>query len=158
MKKEMIIVREITILKSVDVVFNYIRLLRNQEQYSKWVMADPAMNKVFTGTDGEVGFIYAWDSSQKQVGKGAQEITAIDPGKQLECEVRFEKPMKGISKTVMSTNSNGAASTIVKWTFISNMNCPMRIFSLFVSIEKMLGKDLETSLQQLKKNLETYNN
>ena len=47
-KKEYTVQREITINKSTDVVYNYVRYLRNQEQYSKWVMTDPNMRKKFT--------------------------------------------------------------------------------------------------------------
>ena len=67
-KKEYSIQREITINKPQQEVFNYVKYLKNQDNYSKWVMTDPAMKKDFRGTDGTVGFVYAWDSKNKNAG------------------------------------------------------------------------------------------
>ncbi len=64
-KKEYNIVREITITKPKTEVFSYIKHLKNQDNYSKWVRMDPNMKKDFRGTDGTVGFIYAWDGNKK---------------------------------------------------------------------------------------------
>jgi LPS O-antigen subunit length determinant protein (WzzB/FepE family) len=44
-KKEYTVDREITINKSKREVFNYVRHLKNQDNYSKWVMMDPNMKK-----------------------------------------------------------------------------------------------------------------
>lgn len=62
----------IIINKPVAQVYNYIKYLKNAEQYNKWVMADPAMRKQYRGVDGTVGFVYAWDSDNKQAGKGSR--------------------------------------------------------------------------------------
>lgn len=70
-KKDYSVEREITTNKPVGVVFNYIRHLKNQDYYSKWLMTDPEMKKTFRGTDGTVGFVYAWDGN-KQAGKAIQ--------------------------------------------------------------------------------------
>ena len=67
-KKEYSIFRAITINKPRQEVFNYIKYLKNQDLYSKWVMRDPNMKKDFTGTDGTAGFIYAWEGN-KQAGR-----------------------------------------------------------------------------------------
>ena len=93
-KKNYTIKRGIVINKQTASVYNYVRYLRNQEQYNKWVMTDPNMKKQFTGTDGNEGFIYAWDSNDKKAGKGEQEIKKLVDGKLVTSEVRFEKPMK----------------------------------------------------------------
>ena len=88
-KKEYVIKREIVINKSSEEVYKYIKFLRNQENYSKWVMADPGMKKEFTGTDGNTGFVYAWDSENKNVGKGEQEIIRLAEGERVDSEIRF---------------------------------------------------------------------
>ena len=99
------ITRSIIINKPQQEVFDYIKLIKNQEQYSKWVMTDPNMKKTFTGPDGTVGFIYAWDSKNKQAGKGEQEIKKINDGEGIDIEVRFEKPFKGIANTPIHTEA-----------------------------------------------------
>jgi hypothetical protein len=62
MKKEMSLSSEVIINRSQPDVFNYIKHLKNQEYYSKWVMADPNSKLTYTGTDGTVGFKAAWNS------------------------------------------------------------------------------------------------
>jgi len=76
MKKDSLIQCSIIINKPKQEVFNYVKSLMNQEKFSKWVMTDPNMRKNFKGTDGTVGFCYAWDGNKK-AGKGEQEIIAL---------------------------------------------------------------------------------
>lgn len=122
-KKGYTIERAIAINKPKPEVFNYIKLLKNQDYYSKWVMTDPSMKKVFTGSDGTAGFIYAWDSTDKNAGKGEQEIKRIVEGDNVEMEIRFERPFKGVSQATLSTE-NAGAQTNVKWVFSSQVKYP----------------------------------
>jgi hypothetical protein len=145
--------REIIVHKPKQEVFDYIKLLKNQDYYSKWVMTDPNMKKNFTGTDGTVGFIYAWDGNKK-AGEGAQEITNIKYGEQLDTEVRFIRPFAGLANMTMSTTAVSGNQTTVKWVTASQLKYPMNIMLLFMNIDKMLGKDIETSLNTLKGILE----
>jgi hypothetical protein len=151
-KNRFSIEREITINKPQHEVFDYIKHLRNQDHYSKWVMTDPGMKRDFKGTDGTVGFVYAWDSENKQAGKGEQEIINIVDGQKLDVEVRFEKPFKSIANTPFSTDAVSANQTKVRWGMNGTNAYPQNIMNLFM--EKMLGKDLETSLANLKTILE----
>jgi len=48
-KKEYTVEREITINKPKVEVFAYIKQLKNQEHYNKWVMIDPNMKKTYRG-------------------------------------------------------------------------------------------------------------
>lgn len=152
-KKEYTIKRSVIINKPKQEVFNYMKLLKNQDYYSKWVMVDPGMKKAFTGTDGTVGFIYAWDSVNKQAGKGEMEIKRITDGEIIESEIRFEKPFKSVATATTITESSGP-QTQVTWGFKSAMPYPMNVMLLFMNFEKLLGKDMETSLMLLKNNLE----
>lgn len=152
-KKGYTIERSVTILKPVSEVFNYIKYIRNQDHYNKWVMRDPQMKKDFRGQDGTVGFIYAWDGN-KQAGAGEQEITGIEEGKRVNMEVRFVRPFKGVANGVMETAPTSGESTLVRWTFSSEMKYPANIFLVLTNIEKALGRDLETSLGMLKGILE----
>lgn len=88
-RKEYRIVREIEIHVPEEKVFDYIRQLKNQDNFNKWVMTDPTMKKEFKGTDGTVGFIYGWNGNKK-AGEGEQEITAIEENKSIDTEIRFE--------------------------------------------------------------------
>ncbi len=146
--------RNIVINKPRAQVFEYIKHLKNQDHYNKWVMADPNMEKKFSGTDGTVGFIYAWDGNKK-AGKGEEEIKAMVPNEKLEIEIRFIKPFEAIAQTPFSLESVSDQQTRVNWGMSSAMKYPMNIMLLFMNIEKMLGGDMEISLGNMKRNLES---
>lgn len=150
-KKEYHVAREITIHQPRQIVFDYIRFLKNQEHYSKWVMMDPNMKKTLTGTDGTVGFTYAWDGN-KAAGKGAQEIIKINQGEGIDVQVRFIKPFEGIAYTPITTYFVAPDQTRVKWEMKGTSAYPLNFTNLFV--DKMLGNDLEASLITLKGILE----
>jgi hypothetical protein len=153
-KKGYTIERETLIKRNRADVFNYIKFLKNQDFYSKWVMTDPNMKKTFTGTDGTKGFVYAWDSNDKNAGKGEQEIKQIVDGEKTDVEIRFERPFKGVSQAHMTTVDSGGNQTKIRWTFISEMKYPMNIMLVFVNFDKLLGRDMEISLSTLKGILE----
>lgn len=144
------VVREITIMAPKAEVFNYIKYLKNQDNYSVWAQMDTNMKKEFTGVDGTVGFTSSWDSEDKDVGTGEQEIIKITEGDRIDFELRFIKPFEATDDAYMSTTEIDEASTLVKWGFDGDMPYPMNLMMVFMSMEKMLGNDLEQGLKQLK--------
>ena len=152
MGKEMLIEKSIIIDRPKNEVFNYLKYIKNQNQYSVWNMKDPNQKVSEKGTDGTVGFVYSWDSQNKNVGAGSQEIKKLVENETIEYELRFERPMKNIaqSKFVVSVISN--LQTQVIWDFRGPTKFPMSLFSGI--FKKMLGKDISKSLENLKKKLE----
>ena len=151
--KDISATKEIVINKPVGEVFNYIKYLKNQQNYSKWATLDPNMKNEFRGTDGQPGFVNSW-SGNKKVGVGEQEITAIEEGKTLHTDLRFIKPFKSFAKSTMTTEAVNANSTKVTWGFESKMNYPMNVMNLFMNMSEMIGKDFSTGLSNLKAVLE----
>jgi uncharacterized protein YndB with AHSA1/START domain len=152
--KSYVIERRIAINKPRQEVFDYIKYIKNSEYYSKWVMLDPNSRRERRGTDGTVGFVYAWDSDMKNVGKGEQEIVGIVEGERIDHEIRFIKPFEGKADATMSVKDDGGGTTVVVWTFSSGMKYPMNIMLLFMNFEKMLGAEMQESLDNLKAVLE----
>ncbi|POY38978.1 polyketide cyclase [Solitalea longa] len=148
--------RQVIVDQPVHVVFNYLKHLKNQDYFNKWVMMDANLRKQFRGEDGKVGFVYAWQGN-KQAGVGEQEIKRIEENKLVEVEVRFEKPMKGIARTPFSTEEVSQNQTRVTWEMSSTMKYPSNIILLFMNMDKLLGKDIQASLELLKLNLEPKN-
>ena len=145
--------REIIINKPNAEVFNYIKQLKNQDNYSKWGSMDPDMKKEYRGTDATVGFVSAWEGNKK-VGTGEQEITGIEEGRKLSTELRFIKPFKSVAQSSMTTEALSDNSTKVSWGFEGQMNYPMNIMKLFMNMEKSIGNDFSTGLSNLKSLLE----
>lgn len=142
--------REVTIKKPIDSVFNYVKYLKNQNNFSVWARLNPAMKKTFSGTDGTVGAISGWDSTNKNVGKGEQEIKIIIPNERIEYELRFKTPMESTAKSNITTVEITPTQTEVKWSFDGSSPYPMNLMLAFMNIDQMLGEQLETGLQNLK--------
>lgn len=151
--KDMKTSREIVINKPKAEVFNYIKQLKNQDNFSKWGKMDPNMKKEYRGTDGTVGFVSAWDGND-DVGKGEQEIKKITEGESFETELRFKKPFESKAVAVMTTTAIDSAHTKVTWGFDSKMAYPMNLMKVFMDMEKMVGDDFSTGLTNLKALLE----
>jgi hypothetical protein len=151
-KKEYTVLRSITINKPRTEVFNYVRLLDNQVYYSKWVMADPNLQRTSKGVDGTVGFYSKWTSNNKQVGSGEQGITKIMEGERMEVRIHFIKPFDGMATAFWTTESITEDQTKVQWGLNGSSKYPMTLMNLVM--DKMLGVDMEISLHNLKKILE----
>lgn len=145
--------REIDINRPVGDVFNYIRYLKNQDHFNKWVKMDPQMKKEFRGQDGTVGFVYGWEGN-KRAGKGEQEIMSIKENERMDVEIRFVRPFAAVAQAPFSTTSVSGNQTKLRWGMSSEMKYPMNAMLLFMSMDKVLGKDLEISLNDLKGILE----
>ena len=146
--------REVIINQPKSVVFNYVKMLKNQDYFSKWAQMDPDMKKSYRGVDGEVGFVAAWDSQNPDVGTGEQEIIAIKEGERIDFELRFLKPFEANEPAFMSTASVRESQTKVTWGFSGHMDYPMNIMFLFMDFEQIIGDDLQTGLDNLKVILE----
>lgn len=149
-KKDYAVQREVTINQPKEQVFNYVKYIKNQEYYNKWTMQDPQAKKEYRGTDGTVGFVSSWDS--KEIGKGEQVIKNINEGERIDLGLHFIKPLEGEAKAWLITEQVSDKGTKLKWGMEGRSSYPFNVMNLF--IDGILGKDLETSLMNLKTILE----
>ena len=149
-KKDYSVVKEVIVNKSKSVVFEYLKFLKNQNKFSVWASMDPNMKTEYRGTDGTEGFVSAWESENKNVGKGEQEILKIVNGERIDYEIRFIKPFASTSWANMIVASANENQTKVHWEFTGKMKYPTNLTLLFMNMEKMVGNDLEKGLQNLK--------
>jgi hypothetical protein len=141
--------RSVVIERPRQEVFDYIRYLKNQDNYSVWSRMDPDMRKEFRGVDGTVGFVSAWEGNDA-VGKGEQEIVGITEGERVDYALRFIEPFEGYADTSLITESEGENRTRVIWTMESSMPYPFNLMLLFMDMEEMIGDDLQTGLENLR--------
>jgi len=153
-KKEYSVERNVTINLPKQEIYDYAKYLKNQSEFSVWSKIDPNMKVEFRGTDGTVGFISAWESLNKEAGKGEQEIKAINEGNRIDYELRFYEPMKSTDNAYMSFAAVNDSVTTVTWGFYGKIKYPMNFMLLFMDMDAMLGKDLEGGLVNLKSMLE----
>ncbi|OYU95200.1 MAG: polyketide cyclase [Bacteroidetes bacterium B1(2017)] len=150
-KKEYDAQNEIIINAPRQKVYDYLKTLKNQDSFNKWVMADPNMKREYTGTDGTVGFVYSWNGNKK-AGEGELELKTLVEGERIETEIRFVRPMKSIAYSITQLDSVSENQTKITWNSKGDMPYPMNI--MMPMVQSMLAKDMGISLQNLKAILE----
>ena len=153
-EKEYTIAKEVIINKPNDSVYKYIKYLKNQEFYSVWNRKDPKSVKTYSGNDATIGFISSFDSQDPNIGAGAQEITKIVENKRFDMDIRFKRPMETTCTAFISTEKISENATKVKWSFSGRFDYPANALMPLIGIEKMLGNDMQKSLEDLKVILE----
>jgi hypothetical protein len=151
-KKDFTLEKQVVINRPKADVFNYLKLIKNQEYYSVWVMKDTNIKIVYTGTDGTVGFTSSWTSNDKNVGIGEQQIIQMNDGESMEVEIRFKKPFEAINYAHTTVTAISTAQTKVSNLFYGKSKFPMNVMNLFM--DKLVGKDMQQNMENLKKNLE----
>ena len=152
-KKDYYVSREIVINKPKQVVFDYVKQLRNHEKFSPWTRLDPNIKKTYTGTDGTVGFQYTWNGNDN-VGQGEQTIANIAEGESIDFGLHFVKPFDGLASSKMQTSAVSETQTKLTWSLASSMNYPNNIILLFVDMNKVIGEDYQRGLVNLKVELD----
>lgn len=146
-KKEHYVKREIIINAPCQKIFDFLKLLKNQDKFNKWAKEDPDRKWEYKGTDGTAGFIISW-SGNKKAGVGEKEIINIDDGKRIETEIRFIKPLQMTASVIMETESLADNQTKVSLINKGKLKYPMNIF--IPMAEKNFPKDMDESLTALK--------
>lgn len=149
----MVIEKSVVINRSKTDVFNYLKITKNQNNFSVWNIKDPKQKTSEKGMDGTIGYVYSWDSQDKNVGAGSQEIKNIVENEKIEYELRFERPMKNVARSKFVISKISETQTSVSWDFRGPTKFPMSLFSGI--FKKMLGKDIAKSLDNLRINLES---
>ena len=151
MKRDHYVKCEIIINATRQKVFDYLKLLKNQETFNENAMVAPDREREFKGTDGTVGYIYAWKGN-KDAGEGEKEIMNIIEGKRIEMEIRFVKPMTTSASIILETESLPGNQTKVTWSNAGTLKYPVNI--MIPMMEKHVVKDMDMSLLALKNILE----
>ena len=145
--------RSVVINKPVSEVFDYLKYIKNQDDWSPWKKKDPNMKQSFVGVDGEVGFVSKWEGN-KDVGMGEQEILSIKENQLIQSKLRFFKPWKSESDAYLRVVELEKNQTNLTWGFSGKNPMPFNVFMVFFNMEKTVGKDFEEGLVSLKTILE----
>jgi hypothetical protein len=106
------------------------------------------MKRTFGTTTSGKGAYYAWEGN-KDVGKGSMEITASTSPSRLALKLDFIEPFEAHNTVEYSLKPAGD-STNVTWAIDGPVPFISKVICLFVSMDKMIGKDFEAGLANLK--------
>jgi len=144
--------RTATIKAPPDSVFAYLNDFHRWSDWSPWEKLDPAMKRTYGSTSTGPGATYAWDGSSK-VGAGQMEILKSVPASQLLVKLDFLKPMQGHDTAEFKLTPKND-STTVTWAMYGPNSFMGKFMSIFFNMDKMIGKDFETGLANLKQRAE----
>lgn len=140
--------RSTTINAAPDTIFEKVAIFRNWPEWSPWQDLDPDMKTTYVGEDGQVGSGYSWTGNRK-AGAGSMEMTSVDEPTRMGSNLEFLKPFKSSNTMSFHLVPDGDA-TSVTWTMIAPHSLMTRVMAAFGMMEKMVGKDFEKGLSQLK--------
>ena len=115
-------------------------------QWSVWHRRDPAMAIEYSGPPSGTGAAWAWKS--KSEGDGKMTFTAADAGKRVAYELYF--PDFGTTSTgELRFDANGGGTTVT-WVMNGDMGRNPLFHWMALFADKMVGKDFEAGLGNLK--------
>jgi uncharacterized protein YndB with AHSA1/START domain len=140
--------RSITINASPSVVFPLINDFHQWTQWSPWEKKDPDLQRTYSGADSGKGAVYAW-KGDNSVGTGKMEITESTPFAQIVIALDFIAPFEAHNTAIFTFMPLGD-TTQVNWVMEGPNNFMSKLMQVFFSMDKMVGKDFESGLTQLK--------
>jgi hypothetical protein len=142
------VTRKIEIAAPPSTVFSEVNSLKRFGEWSPWEKLDPAMKKSWSGPESGVGSAYAWEGNDK-VGQGKMTIASSETDKKVSYNLEFIKPFASTAVTDMTING-AAAPVTVEWTMTGKQNLMGKAMGVFMNMDKMIGKDFENGLSNLK--------
>ena len=130
-------------------VFPLINDFHRWTAWSPWEKRDPAMKKAYGGPESGRGATYEWDGNNK-VGKGRMEIVETSAPRRVTVKLDFLKPFEG-HNTAEFTLQSEDGFTHATWAVYGPNQMMAKVMSLFISMDKLMGKDFEEGLANLKK-------
>ena len=140
--------RKISIDASPEKVFPLINDFQQWGYWSPWATRDPSMSQSSSGPARGEGAIYSWSGNNK-VGSGRMEIIESVPSSLIRIQLDFTRPFEAHNISEFALAAEGEA-TAVTWTMSGPANFITKLMGLFVSMDRMVGKDFERGLSSLK--------
>jgi uncharacterized protein YndB with AHSA1/START domain len=141
------VIREATIPAPRGTVFDLLVDFHRWGEWSPWEDLDPAMHRTYSGAPSGVGAVYEWSGNRK-AGQGRMEITGAEAPARIEIALQFLKPFKSSSVTTFELRE-AAVGTQVTWRMVGPKTFVTRLMGIFMSMDKMIGRDFEKGLAQL---------
>ncbi len=143
-----------TVTRSIDIrapaekLYPHIADFHAWAAWSPYEKRDPAMKRRFSGKPSGVGAIYEWDGN-RNVGQGRMEILESTAPSKVRIDLQFLKPFKAHNVAEFTFEPHGQ-NTTVTWAMHGPKTFMSRVMGLFMNMDKMIGKDFEAGLQNLK--------
>lgn len=129
-------------------VFAEVNDLRHWKTWNPWGKMDPAMKETYEGPTAGPGATYRWAGNNK-VGEGGMTITDSRAGERVRIRLEFIRPFKA-TNTAEFDFAPAGSGTRVTWSMTGERNFMFKLVGMFMSMDKMIGRDFERGLADLK--------
>ncbi len=129
-------------------IFALINDFRRWGAWSPWEKLDPELKRTYSGAATGPGAVYAWEGNRK-VGAGRMEIIDAPPLSRVAIKLDFMRPFEAHNTADFTLEPKGDL-TNVTWTMQGQNVFVGKAMSVFLDMDKMVGKDFETGLANLK--------
>lgn len=109
---------------------------------------DPNAKRSFDGPASGVGAKYTWLGNSK-MGQGDIEIIESTPNRRIVLRLNMIKPFKASNQVVYELEAVDGGTEVL-WTMEGPQNLFGKVINVFIDCEKMVGRDLERGLANLK--------
>jgi len=140
--------RSASIKAPPEKVFPLINEFDRWSAWSPWEKKDPAMKRTRSGPAAGKGAVYAWEGNG-EVGVGRMEITSSTSPSLVALNLDFTKPFEAHNQVEFALDGKGD-STNVTWTMRGPVPYLAKIVHVIFDMDKMVGKDFEAGLANLK--------
>lgn len=140
--------RAIRIKAPPDVIFPLISDFHQWLKWSPYENKDPAMKRTYEGAERGKGAVYAWNGD-KNVGSGRMEILESTAPSKIVIKLDFFTPFEGHNTAEFTMLPQGDA-THVTWLMHGPANFMSRLIQVFMNLDRMIGRDFEAGLANLK--------
>lgn len=140
--------RSTTVKAPPEKVYALLEDFDRAQEWSPYEKKDPNMKRSRSGPAKGKGAIYAFDGN-KEVGTGRLEIKDTAPPNRIVVQLDMVKPFEG-SNTIEYTMVPEGDTTKVTWAMQGASPFISKVVCLFMSMDKMVGKDFEAGLASLK--------
>jgi Polyketide cyclase / dehydrase and lipid transport len=134
-------------------VFAQVNDFHKWEAWSPWAKLDPACRYAYAGSASGTGAIFRWSGDTK-VGEGKMTILESRPDELIRIKLEFLKPFRATSTSEFSFTPEGN-QTAVTWSMSGKNTFMAKAMGLVMNCDKMVGRDFERGLTNLKTILET---
>ncbi|MGA2103112.1 MAG: SRPBCC family protein [Candidatus Sulfotelmatobacter sp.] len=143
-----LIQRSITINAPPDRIFALVNDFHNWSVWAPQDKDDPTLTRTYSGPVSGKGAVSEWIGSGSS-GRGRMSIVESQPPRNISVKVDFVKPFEAHNVNDFTIEPQGTLTTVT-WRMQGTNVYAMKVMSIFLNMDRFMGKHFEAGLANLK--------
>ncbi|MCX2575532.1 SRPBCC family protein [Pedobacter sandarakinus] len=149
--KTYVVTRSIIVDAPDSVIYKNVADFREFYKWNPWAKMETSAKVSFEGAPESIGHQYDWKGNE--TGSGYMKIKSLETNKMIDMDLKFIEPFESMADTKFEILPQGTSNKVT-WTMSGTNNMIGKWMCVFVSMDKMVGKDFENGLKGLKEKSE----